>query len=925
MGRRVLKECQVYFDKNFVQGMMTATNQWKKPEEAVSLSGLKSKSLTAVLNEEWPEVKCKKQAGKGVRRYRALGRAERLKFLASANVFTFLKTDAEIVEEKKEEEEEKAVEEEDALSEVDWGDVSEVNDSSGAEDSKEGESAPFVLPVRASKRQKVSGDACGFLQNRNVRACIPEACESCRLSRDSPGDGEIFEVDLGASGVKPKLLTRWGEQSYKLYLLTVREDGKCYYGKNKVWMYASVLWLVLADKVDMETMLSRVLLYVSPSYTMVFDPDIVIVRWSNADVNPDLNELGVDKFEGMSWISPVLAAYCLKRPLASLAPLYPPFQFRGLFWNSESGETGLGKGMVQIDWRLPGQTLMLTQSCVKAKKQGYDDKVVYGLDVTKEFAHEMEAPTLQSSLLAALQLRVAVQTVERTRKDAGAKLESWRRECVEQVRRNLVKKAYGIEKSDIEGKCTIIGHPEEYRVAQVAIGADPLDGVLRVEPELMQCETLMKLRKPCGSIDVLHQEPLKRTETQMEVLEQSLLEAKPHSAHLRTRGALRRGGARFWGLHKSQMKAPHCSVKGLGFTLVALADLSGRLLDRQCLVISQGKVYEGECAMYRCPIHAPWDLEVHTAVPIPVGMDLTGYPDNSVILSAEGYVNSIMAGGDLDGDLNMLMFSPKLVEFLKFTQAGVDLLDRRAIEEGVVGRMCRRDKTNFISKQGKARLVEYVEFAHVACTKEVRGKVASMSSRAAYCAIRSDCPMTDGTGAAALDFVVLCHKAFDVPKHLSHKQVFDVMDALQAVAGFKARDMKVTKWLDRSLRYKFPELRHKNVVEKTVPHVAAILGEGKLGMVWIPQKELYLSFAAGKRVGEILLSEPKNEKHLDRDPTRKPIIEIAHLIAQKMLRTVGDARKAINDGRVDDTLSALKGCRANDITSWGTLERSVLS
>jgi hypothetical protein len=105
MVRRTLKDCQVYFDSKFVPGMMSASNQWQKKEDVISLSGLHSKSLTAVMNEEWHEVKCKKQVAKGLHRYRALSHAERVKFLVTANVFTFQKTDAEILEDKKMEEE----------------------------------------------------------------------------------------------------------------------------------------------------------------------------------------------------------------------------------------------------------------------------------------------------------------------------------------------------------------------------------------------------------------------------------------------------------------------------------------------------------------------------------------------------------------------------------------------------------------------------------------------------------------------------------------------------------------------------------------------------------------------------------------------------------------------------------------------------
>jgi hypothetical protein len=49
-------------------------------------------------------------------------------------------------------------------------------------------------------------------------------------------------------------------------------------------------------------------------------------------------------------------------------------------------------------------------------------------------------------------------------------------------------------------------------------------------------------------------------------------------------------------------------------------------------------------------------------------------------------------------------------------------------------------------------------------------------------------------------------------------------------------------------------------------------------------------------MGEIILNVPKNEKYLDRSLVRSPIVEIAHLIARKLVRTLGDPQNAIRDG-----------------------------
>eukprot|EP00972_Heterocapsa_arctica_P048987 7215163-Heterocapsa_arctica.AAC.1 len=81
----------------------------------------------------------------------------------------------------------------------------------------------------------------------------------------------------------------------------------------------------------------------------------------------------------------------------------------------------------------------------------------------------------------------------------------------------------------------------------------------------------------------------------MAILEEERVESMPYAAENRTRGALASGGARLWGAYAARLENPECDVPGLGFTRVALSDTTGTLNDKQCVVICQGRVYEGDC------------------------------------------------------------------------------------------------------------------------------------------------------------------------------------------------------------------------------------------------------------------------------------------------------------------------------------------
>jgi hypothetical protein len=71
--------------------------------------------------------------------------------------------------------------------------------------------------------------------------------------------------------------------------------------------------------------------------------------------------------------------------------------------------------------------------------------------------------------------------------------------------------------------------------------------------------------------------------------------------------------------------------------------------------------------------------------------------NNAVYISRKGYVNTRMAGGDQDGDLNFFTSCPWLLEVVKKTQTvvdvvcDVDLKDAREDLEKALG----KDKTFF--------------------------------------------------------------------------------------------------------------------------------------------------------------------------------------------------------------------------------------
>eukprot|EP00439_Symbiodinium_sp_Y106_P022061 s2255_g2.t1 len=118
--------------------------------------------------------------------------------------------------------------------------------------------------------------------------------------------------------------------------------------------------------------------------------------------------------------------------------------------------------------------------------------------------------------------------------------------------------------------------------------------------------------------------------------------------------------------------------------LDGLGSLRTLLLSFNCIE-SLGAIppaYTGRVVVWRAPCQMPGDVEVWTAKELP--SDHGAVPNNAVIVSAEGFANSGMAGGDFDGDLNMVCWDPDLIKIVKDTEAAVEALSPVGLEEDIV-------------------------------------------------------------------------------------------------------------------------------------------------------------------------------------------------------------------------------------------------
>ena len=116
----------------------------------------------------------------------------------------------------------------------------------------------------------------------------------------------------------------------------------------------------------------------------------------------------------------------------------------------------------------------------------------------------------------------------------------------------------------------------------------------------------------------------------------------------------------------------------------------------------------------------------------------------------------------------------------------------------------------------------------------------------------------------ALRMIALAHLAFDVPKHLTHDQVFSALRTLSVEARVHAGSVKASEALLEDMHFCDPDLRRAPLYDILAAKMDLRIRNKILGHVWIPGNVVVLGAEAGNRIGEIILSM----KYGDRLDTR---------------------------------------------------------
>ena len=144
----------------------------------------------------------------------------------------------------------------------------------------------------------------------------------------------------------------------------------------------------------------------------------------------------------MSFISPSLVCVALGVDVQHIRYLDPPFQFRGFFYSTDADVTCFAKGMFKIDWTLSDSTVILTSSCVKARRPGFCDDLLYGVDVTKVFNCVFNEPTVNGDVLNSLNLRVCAVREVGARARALSLYNKFAQECKDHAQNTMVHRAF---------------------------------------------------------------------------------------------------------------------------------------------------------------------------------------------------------------------------------------------------------------------------------------------------------------------------------------------------------------------------------------------------------------------------------------------------------------------------------------------------
>ena len=400
--------------------------------------------------------------------------------------------------------------------------------------------------------------------------------------------------------------------------------------------------------------------------------------------------------------------------------------------------------------------------------------------------------------------------------------------------------------------------------------------------------------------------------------------------HFRKENLLR-GKSTFWNSYKELKKRPRCNYPNFSCTLTCLSDLTDTLAPKQCYVVYKGRSLMGTCVVYRHPCPSPSDFEIWEAVPVPPHQ-LTS--DFNVTVSAAGKAITELGGGDFDGDILSVVFCPLFIDVVRcFADLfeSMDLQKMREEQKALLGEIAC---TEFDASPRFSRTEQYLSYANSMRNQQIRGKITTISERAAAQAIAGDLRIVSHKRQRStanisrqglfksLQFAMLTHFATDVPKHYHSEQVFK-----------RARDLSdgdvLRKAADRSsvLVAKHLPLQEAPILQRDiVPRCAPILQshfdvKQEFGHYWLPHSQYVLGFIAGRLIGKYLLTQQQDEHYYDRSTTRTVCSEVACLMRHRFASwDLKEAILARDPAKINEAIDLCRKCATLSIMA---LERSM--
>lgn len=705
-------------------------------------------------------------------------------------------------------------------------------------------------------------------------------------------DFSLYSVDLGTAEKPEKLYGLFSEQPV-LHFVCGRENGKCIYSSQPLENSPTATW-VLQNSKSMAEAYSRLQLLASTNCMPFVACHAGQAKLGSIDLGTKhIQGKDVDSFDGISWISRSYALYLemINFDKASKGDTFYAFQFRGFVYLTESNENALVKGVFVVDDNMvpDGMDIVFSNSCVKVRAEGEPiEGVEYGFDILRSSQSGWGEAKLNASLLALLHVRLecmrhhmgpdSEEAIQRKRTE----LQGFIDKCKETTRERLPEKAYGL-RAHAATKSRPSAQVDDHENSQ-----DTFDWSSERTPH-------QKFKMKYVGIEADEDHELEKSAHSS--LREERVEVNSHSIWHGTRWALNEGGSRLTSLVAKLQKKPYVHLPGAGgHTVLATTSSSEHLKAQDCYVMRNGKLLQGRFAVWRFPCMGPEDIAVYNAV-LPPSHEKTPIADNAISFSKFGLGCSQLAGGDYDGDLCWLCFEEWLVDFVQFTELGVQDLPIELAKLEVGKNLKESSGARYTATDGKGISNEYIRYACKLQTPSLRSDSTVLAERCALLFLQGTQLSWGDRNKVFMQYLICvftAHSAMDAPKKIDTQSVVDYLKVLRSSSGVNNLCCRSSDFFADELRVEFPGLQKSSVFDcvPALQESTGLVAELPLGGVWCPLESVFLGKEAGLDMGRMLSGDHTGhalncgELYTRRDKTRTPLLELAHLFAHRLKRKV---------------------------------------